>query len=164
MFPTATFAQSGGINSFQFFDIQVSPKVESIGGSGISLTANNDVSLTRLAPSLLNENMNNHFVFAFGDYFSDINILSFSFARKIHKLGLTSINFQTIDYGLFEYTDDFGNVLGEFSASDQIFSFSLAKKISNVFSLGMSLNMLNSKYSSYSAIALSSNISSTYFK
>ena len=64
---------------------------------------------------------------------------------------------------MFDYTDDFGNVLGEFSASDQIFSFSLAKKISSFFTLGMSLNLLNSKYSNYSSIALSSNISSTYF-
>ena len=52
-------------------------------------------------------------------------LLSFSFARKIDNLGLTSVNIQTINYGLFDYTDDFGNVLGEFSASDQIFSFSL---------------------------------------
>ena len=162
-FPSVTFAQSGGVSSFQFFDIQVSPKVESFGGSGISLPNNNDVSLTRVAPSLLNEDMNNNFVFAFSDYFSDINILSFSFARKIDNLGLTSVNIQTIDYGLFDYTDNFGNVLGEFSASDQIFSFSLAKKISSVFTFGMSLNLLNSKYSSYSSIALSSNISSTYF-
>jgi len=162
-FPSVIFAQSGGVNSFQFFDIQVSPKVESLGGSGISLPNNNDVSLTRLAPSLLNEEMNNNFVFAFSDYFSDVNILSFSFARKIDNLGLTSANIQTINYGLFDYTDDFGNVLGEFSASDQIFSFSLAKKISSFFTLGMSLNLLNSKYSNYSSIALSSNISSTYF-
>ena len=107
--------------------------------------------------------MNNNFVFGFSDYFSDINILSFSFARKIDNLGITSVNIQTIDYGLFDYTDDFGNVLGEFSASDQIFSFSLAKKISSIFTLGMSLNLLNSKYSTYSSVALSSNISSTYF-
>ena len=59
------FAQYGGINSFQFFDIIVSPKVESIGGSGISLPNNNDVSITRVAPSLLNEGMNNNFVFGF---------------------------------------------------------------------------------------------------
>ena len=163
LFPTLTFAQYGGINSFQFFDIIVSPKVESIGGSGISLPNNNDVSITRVAPSLLNDGMNNNFVFGFSDYFSDINILSFSFARKIDNLGITSFNIQAIDYGLFDYTDDFGNVLGEFSASDQIFSFSLAKKISSVFTLGMSLNLLNSKYSTYSSVALSSNISSTYF-
>ena len=163
LFPTVTFAQYGGINSYQFFDIIVSPKVESIGGSGISLPNNNDVSITRVAPSLLNDGMNNNFVFGFSDYFSDINILSFSFARKIDNLGITSFNIQAIDYGLFDYTDDFGNVLGEFSASDQIFSFSLAKKISSVFTLGMSLNLLNSKYSTYSSVALSSNISSTYF-
>ncbi len=163
LFPTVTFAQYGGINSFQFFDIIVSPKVESIGGSGISLPNNNDVSITRVAPSLLNDGMNNNFVFGFSDYFSDINILSFSYARKIDNLGITSVNIQAIDYGLFDYTDDFGNVLGEFSASDQIFSFSLAKKISSVFTLGMSLNLLNSKYSTYSSVALSSNISSTYF-
>ena len=161
-FPSVTFAQSGGVSSFQFFDIQVSPKVESFGGSGISLPNNNDVSLTRVAPSLLNEDMNNNFVFAFSDYFSDINILSFSFARKIGNLGLTSVNIQTINYGMFDYTDEFGNVLGEFSASDQIFAFSLAKKISSVFTLGMSLNLLNSKYSTYNSSALSSNISSTY--
>ena len=93
-FPSVIFAQYGGVNSFQFFDIQVSPKVESLGGSGISLPNNNDVSLTRVAPSLLNEGMNNNFVFAFSDYFSDINILSFSFARKIDNLGITSVNIQ----------------------------------------------------------------------
>lgn len=161
--PTVIFAQFGGANSFQFLDIQVSPKVESLGGSGISLPQNNDVSLSRLTPSLLNENMNNNFVFSYSDYFSDINILSFSFAKKIDKIGLTSINIQAINYGLFDYTDEYGNVLGKFSASEQLFTFSLAKKISSVFTLGMNLNLLNSQYSNYSSFAISSNLSSTYF-
>ncbi len=162
LIPNVIFAQSGGAHSFQFFNIQVSPKVVSLGGSGLSLPKNNDVSLSRLAPSLLNENMNNNFVFAYSDYFSDINILSFSFARKIDNLGFTSLNVQTINYGLLYYTDEFGNVLGEFSAIDQLFSLSIAKKISSFFTLGMSLNFLNSKYSNYSSSAFSSNISSTY--
>ena len=156
------FAQYGAGNVFSFVDIEVSPKIESIGGNGIALY-DNDVLLSRTTPSLLNNSMNNNIAFAFSDYFADINILSFSYARNIKNIGFMSFHIQAINYGTFDETDEYGNINGVFSAYDQLIAISYAKKISNFFTIGANINLLNSYYSDYSSFAITSNLSTTYF-
>ena len=161
-FPLSLFAQVGGITSFSFVDVELSPRIEAMGGSGIAII-DRDVSLGQTTPSLLNNKMHNSLVFSFADYFSDINLIGFSFARKLNEFGVFSIGFKAINYGEFEYNDDVGNNLGSFSAHDQVITFGLCRRLNEKITLGVNLNLLNSKYESYYAFAISSNISLTYF-
>ena len=161
-FPLSLFSQVGGITAFSFVDLEFSPRVEAMGGSAIAII-DRDVSLGQTTPSLLNNKMHNSLVFSFTDYFSDINLLGFSYARKLKEFGVFSIGFKAINYGEFEYNDDVGNNFGSFSAYDQVVTFGLGKSLSEKFTLGVNLNMLNSQYETYHAFAISSNISVTYF-
>jgi len=160
--PLNILAQVGGITAFSFVDLELSPRIEAMGGSGIAIV-DKDVSLGQTTPSLLNNKMHNSLVFTFADYFSDVNLIGFSCAKKWKEFGVFSLGFKAINYGEFDYNDAFGNNLGSFSAHDQVFTFGLGKSLSEKFILGVNLNMLNSQYETYHAFAISSNVSLTYF-
>jgi len=160
--PLSLLAQVGGITTFSFVDVELSPRIESMGGSGIAIL-DRDVSLGQTTPSLLNAKMNNSLVFSFTDYVSDVNLIGFSYARKWKDFGVFSIGLKAINYGKFEYNDAVGNNLGSFSAHDQVVTVGLGKSLNKRLRLGVNLNMLNSQYETYRAFALSSNVSLTYY-
>jgi len=160
--PLGLLAQVGGITAFSFVDVELSPRIEAMGGSGIAIV-DRDVSLGQTTPSLLNNKMHNSLVFSFTDYFSDVNLIGFSYARKWKEFGVFSIGLKAINYGQFELTDAVGNNLGSFSSYDQVITIGLGKNLNEKFTLGVNLNMLNSQYETYHAFALSSNVSVTYY-
>ena len=99
--PLSIIAQDGGQSAFSFVNIEHSPRIEALGGSAIAVF-DNDVSLSQTAPSLLNASMHNELVFTFGDYFSDINLLSFSYARNFKGIGTIGFSLKAINYGDFD--------------------------------------------------------------
>ena len=160
--PLSLLAQVGGITAFSFVDVELSPRIEAMGGSGIAIV-DIDVSLGQTTPSLLNAKMHNSLVFSFTDYLSDVNLIGFSYARKWKEFGVFSIGLKAINYGEFEHNDAIGNNLSSFSAHDQVITVGLGKSLNERFILGVNLNMLNSQYETYHAFALSSNVSVTYY-
>ncbi len=161
LLPFSLLSQTGGVNSFTFVNIETSPRIESIGGNAISIY-DGDLLLSQTTPSLLNQNMHNKIAFAFCDYFSDINLLSFAYAREIKEIGVFSIAIKSINYGSFDLNDPVGNTNGSFSASDQVFTLGIGKTLHDRLSIGMNLSILNSQYETYHSLALSSNLSTTY--
>ena len=139
IFPLSIIAQSGGQTAFSFVDIETSARVEALGGSGIAIF-DNDVSLVQTTPSLLNPEMDKDIVFSFGDYFSDINLLSFSFSKNIEELGVFALSLKAINYGSFDRNDKNGYNHAEFSANDQVLTFGFAKQLNKMFILGVNLN------------------------
>ena len=161
LFPFVVFSQLRGSNSYMFLNLETSPRVAAMGGNLIAVY-DNDLSLTRTTPSLLNASMNNQLVFSFTDYLSDINIISFSYAREFNMIGVLSLDFKSIDYGSFELNNEFGENMGNFSATDQIITLGIGRILNRSFSIGANLSLLNSNYESYNSLALSSNIATTY--
>jgi hypothetical protein len=160
-FPLISYTQVGGQNAFSFINIEHSPRVEALGGGAIAII-DDDISLSQNNPSLLNSKMHNEIFFSFGDYFSDINLLSFSFAYELQKIGVIGISLKSINYGDFVRTNFVGNEEGSFVANDQVLTFGIGKKVISNLIFGINLNLMNSTYDSYSSIALVSNLSVTY--
>jgi hypothetical protein len=160
--PLSLWAQIGGTNAFSFSNIEVSPRIEAIGSNAIAVF-DNDVSLSQTTPSLLNAEMHNELAFAFGDYFSDISLLSFAYTREFEKSGVIGLSLKAINYGSFERNNAEGYNQGEFSASDQILTIGIGKMINDKITFGANINLLNSVYDTYNSFALTSNISTTYF-
>jgi len=160
--PLNLLSQNGGKTAFSFVDVELSPSIEAMGGSVIAII-DNDVALAQTTPSLLNAEMHNGLVFSFTDYFSDINSIGFSYARKWKEFGIVSLGIKAVNYGDFEHNDAAGNNLGSFSAHDQVITLGIAKALNEKFTLGVNLNLLNSQYETYHALALASNVAITYF-
>ena len=159
--PLSILAQIGGINAFSFVDVVLSPRTEAMGGSAIAIM-DNDVALVQSTPSLLNPAMDNELAFLFTDYFSDINILGFSYAKQLKEIGVFLASLKAINYGDFEHNDEAFNNFGSFSAHDQVITLGFGKSLNKKFTLGINVSLLNSQYEVYHAFAITSNVSASY--
>ena len=160
--PLSILAQVGGINTFSFVDIALSPRTEAMGGSAIAII-DNDVSLVQSTPSLLNLTMDNELAFLFANYFSDVNLLGFSYAKQLKEIGVFSASLKALNYGNFEHNDETGNNIGSFSAHDQVLTLGFGKPLNEKITLGININLLNSQYEIYHAFAIVSNLSASYY-
>ena len=149
-------------SSYNVLNLNSSSRILSMGGSIIAIL-DNDVSLSFSTPSLLNEGMNNQISFNFLDYVSDVDLISFHSAKKISKKIMIFAGINAINYGEFYGTDAIGNATQNFTASQQIIVLGSSKKLSDKFTFGVNIHLLNSNLERYHSLTLSSNISSTYF-
>ena len=159
--PNILFAQIQN-SSYNSLNLNNSSRVLSMGGDVISIVGN-DVSLAFQAPSLLNKEMNRQMSFNFVDYVSDINFISFHYAQKISNNLMIFSGLDAINYGEFIGSDATGNSTSLFTANQQIFTLGTAKQISDKFTVGTNIKLLNSQLESYHSLSLSSNVSTTYF-
>ncbi len=160
--PLSILAQVGGINAFSFVDVALSPRIEAMGGSAIAII-DNDVTLVQSTPSLLNSAMDNELAFLVTDYFSDVNVLGFSYVKQLKGIGVFSASLKAINYGDFEHNDEAGNNVGSFSAHDQVITLGFGKPLNKNITLGINVNLLNSQYEVYHAFAIASNVSASYY-
>tara|TARA_B110000438_G_scaffold120196_1_gene117334 strand:+ start:8595 stop:9620 length:1026 start_codon:yes stop_codon:yes gene_type:complete len=151
-----------GNNSFSYINLDYSARSLAMGGNLISIY-DNDISLAQTTPSLLNSKMHNELGFSFVDYFSDIKMVSFYYARTLENIGCFSFGIDANSYGEFNASNEIGDQNLSFTANDQVITFGFGRELNSKISLGVNLSLLNSNYESYNALALSSNISSTYF-
>ena len=159
--PNILFAQIQN-SSYNSLNLNNSSRVLSMGGDVISIV-DNDVSLAFQAPSLLNKEMNRQMSFNFVDYVSDINFISFHYAQKIFNNLMIFSGLDAINYGEFIGSDATGNSTSVFTANQQIFTLGTAKQLSDKFTIGTNIKLLNSQLESYHSLSLSSNVSTTYF-
>ena len=159
--PNILFAQIQN-SSYNSLNLNNSSRVLSMGGDVISIV-DNDVSLAFQAPSLLNKDMNRQMSFNFVDYVSDINFISFHYAQKISNNSMIFSGLDAINYGEFIGSDATGNSTSVFTANQQIFTLGTAKQLSDKFTIGTNIKLLNSQLESYHSLSLSSNVSTTYF-
>ena len=101
IFSINCFSQSGGQSLFKFLEIENSARSQALGGYS-SAILDNDVSLSLMTPSLLNQSMNNELSFNVSDYFYDIKFLSFTYAKSINKTDVLGFGIRYFDYGNFE--------------------------------------------------------------
>ena len=158
--PICLFSQSG--SAYQFVNLESSPRSLAMGGSLISIF-DNDISLASVVPSLINEKLDNTLSLNYVDYFSDINLVSFQYSKKIKDFASILIGISSVDYGIFQQTNSIGLEESTFSANDQVFTLGLGKSINEKITFGVSLNLLNSKYENYQSSVFTSNISTTFF-
>lgn len=84
IFPFSVLSQSLN-SSFSFLNTEMSSRSLAMGGDLISIY-DNDILLAQKTPSILNTDMNNELGFSFVDYFSDISLVSFNYAKNFKKL------------------------------------------------------------------------------
>ena len=159
-FPYILFSQIQN-TSYNSLNLNSSSRILSMGSDVISVV-DNDVSLALFAPSLLNKRMHNQVSFNFVDYVSDINFISFHFSKIVNKNLMLFSGFDAINYGSFIVTDEVGNQINNFNASQQITTIGSSKYLGRNFTFGANIRLLNSQMETYHSVVISSNISTTY--
>jgi hypothetical protein len=131
--------QLGGLHTFEFLNLPTSPRIIALGGypiSGYDDDVNNGVN----NPSVINEQMLNNIALNYTNYYTDIFYGDVSYCFSVFNYNfLSSIKF--IDYGTFVETNEYGQQIGSFSASEYVISLGSHKKINSLFNIGV-----NSKF------------------
>ena len=145
---------------FSFFNTDFSATSLSLGGNVIAKS--DDISLTYKTTSLLNQSQINHIALDYLSLSNEINLFSFVYANELKKFGMYNIGVKNLNYGNFQGYDANGFQTNEFHANDLMFFTGISKMIIKDLTLGLNLELLNSNYESFSAMAIASNTSLTY--
>lgn len=161
LFPV--YSQLGGINAYEFLNLPGSARISSLGGNQIAVR-DYDVNLASGNPALLNASMHNHLSFNHSFLFDGIQFGLVNYAHHVQKIDATLYGgVHYVNYGTFDETDQFGNITGEFKASDYSFVLGTGKTVYDRLAIGAHLKMVSSNLASFASLAMAADIGATYF-
>lgn len=158
-----SYSQVNGSSVFRSLNTVTSARAAALGGNQIAV-ADGDLGLSFFNPALLDSTMNNRMELSYLNYFSDINFGSAHYAKTLKNAGTASLAVQYVDYGDFNETDQFGNVLGNFSASDVIVNLGFGRRLDSNFTAGANLKYINSSFVDYSSSGIALDLGLHYYK
>lgn len=156
------FAQMGE-NVYTFLNIPSNARQASLGGDAISIR-DNDVSQSINTPSLMNLEMSNHISANYSSYIADTHFGTIAYAHDLGRGHLVGVNLRYLNYGSMLRTDEGGNVLGDFSASDASFGLGYAYQIDDDWTIGGGMSLISSKIDVYHSMAAAGLASVTYYR
>jgi hypothetical protein len=161
LIPLSAYPQLGGRNTYEFLNLTNSARVASLGGKVISVW-DDDLNLAFHNPALLNEEMRNHMVLNYVNYFMDVNYGYVSYAGEIDRIGSVAAGIHYINYGKFIAADEFGYRNGTFTASEMALNLMLSRTIDSVFHVGINLKPVYSSLEKYNSFGIAADVGVTY--
>ena len=158
---TSLSAQTGGDNTFEFLNLTTSARILALGNVLVN-TFDDDVNLAQQLPSLNHVGMNHQFSVNFTNYYAGVKFGSLVYGLPSSKYENISVGMQYLNYGDFKRTDEFGNVIGEFSAGEYAVYASAAIYKVSAFRFGTTLKAVYSNLESYNSYGLLTDVSATY--
>lgn len=157
-----SFAQIGGDNTYEFLNLSNSARIASMGSNFLTIK-DDDITLALANPSLISNEMNNHFALSFVDYYSDINYGFASYSKTFPKIGSYVATMQYINYGTFDWTDHTGEKIGEFTAQEMALNIGWGRTLDSNFSIGANFKAIYSSFESYSSFGIAVDVAGTYY-
>ncbi|MDZ4750349.1 MAG: type IX secretion system protein PorQ [Flavobacteriales bacterium] len=154
-------AQVGGTQVFSSLSIPASARESALGGAMLAMK-DGDLNLCIRNPSLLDSAVAGKVTFGYIDYFAKTNAGVFAYARTISPKLTAAASIQFLSHGQLDETDELGNVIGQFGASDFSAGIGLGYRVDSLFSLGGSVKMVYSSLANYYAAGLLFDLSATY--
>ena len=154
-------AQLGGTHSFSFLQLNTSPRATALGGylsSGLDGDINNGI----YNPSLINPLMTNQLGLNFTNYYSGTTYGDIGYCFRVDDYQLIS-SIKFIDYGQFDETNEFGQLIGEFGAGEYVFSLATNTIIDSTFYVGLNGKLAYSSLYQLNSLAVFLDLACTYF-
>lgn len=133
-----------------------------MGGTFISVW-DNDGASGHMNPSLLHRGMNHQLALNYINYLTDARMGYAGFVHHVEPWQTTcyaGVMYQ--DYGTFQHTDEYGNVLGTFEAAEYSITVGMARRFAGNFQYGLSLTGLQSRLESYTASGIAASLAGSY--
>lgn len=153
-------AQIGGTSVYNFLNVYPNARIAALGGSAI-VTPDNDMSLVLANPSLLTKKMQNQFSMNYLRYFADMGMGYFGYAWNTKSARPLSAGVHYINYGVFDKTDESGNIIGSFAANDFCFHFSTSRIYQN-WNIGVNAKVIYSEMESYTSLGLAADVAASW--
>lgn len=148
--------------SYKFLQLSSNSRSLALGGNQYGVN-DNDIHIAFQNPSVINKNMHQHIGFTFTDYFNSVNYGNVGYAHDFKKIGSFTGAIQYIGYGEFKHTDNIGNVLGDFNASEYSFNIGWGRQLDSHFFIGSNVKNIYSSLETYHSYALAVDLAGTYF-
>lgn len=149
-----SFGQIGGESTYQFLSLSNSARVAALGGIQVAIQDSTDLGLPFFNPALLRSSMNNHLIFSYINYISDINYGYASYAHSLGKYGTLAGGVHYINYGNFTEADEDGNITGShFSAGEYSLNIIWSNYYRHIW-YGVTLKPVYSVFESYRSLGI----------
>jgi hypothetical protein len=158
---TAT-GQLGGDRAHGFLAIPHTARQAILGGSAISAGDAENVQLYQENPANLDSVSDNRFLLTYNNYIADLNSGLFYYAKHIKGIGTFGAGFTFMNYGTFTRTADNGDILGEFSANDNLFTLGYGRSFDSLWVLGANIKFIYGNYADVSQTAIAVDLAAGY--
>jgi hypothetical protein len=160
--PVLMHAQKGGESTYSFLGLTNAAKVAALGGELVSLM-DDDINLIFHNPSLLTPQMHNHLNLNYVNYFAGVNYGYASYAYHLEGIGNFAGGIHYVNYGTFDRTDELGQSMGTFRASEYALNLFYSRSIIDTFlTAGINLKPLYSSLENYSSLGIALDAGITY--
>lgn len=153
--------QIGGTTVYQVLNLPPSARTAALGGMAPSVW-DNDPSLAYYNPSLANPTMSNRISMNYANYLADIQYGYLAYSHDLGKWGTPVVGLQFLHYGEFLEADEFGEILGTFTAAEYSLNLGYAYHLDSVLTVGVTLRPVYSVLERYTSFGLSSDFGLTY--
>lgn len=155
-------AQNGVNKVFSFLELSNSSRLTALGSNMASIH-DNDVSLVLSNPSYICDSMHSALALNYTNYFSDINYGFVTYSHTFEKAGSFAASVQYLNYGNFQETDIYGNVLGNFNAYDMALTMGWGRKLHDNFSIGANAKFIYSDLYKAVSSGVAVDVAGSYF-
>lgn len=160
--PVSLQAQFGGQFVYKFVNLPTSARVAALGGNQIAVM-DDDINLAYGNPALLNPQMHQQIAFNHSFLFDGIQHGFAAFGHYAEKIETTFYGgFQYINYGEFNLTDEFFQVLGTFQPREVAANIGAGRMVDERISLGANLRYMSSQFEAYNSSAIALDLGATY--
>lgn len=159
---TASYAQVGGRNAYQFLQMPTSPKQAALGGTNVTISGT-DVNQVIYNPAALNNDMVGNLGANFGRFYGDVNLGSAAYAHQFKNGRNMHIGVTYLNYGSIDGYDENGVGTGTFTGNDIALSLGYAHPIEGTnFTVGANIKAINSTLEKYNSFAIAADIGGMY--
>ena len=147
-------AQKGGEYTYSFLGLTNSARVAALGGDVVSLL-DDDINTVFHNPALLTPGMHNNLSLNYVNYFAGVNYGYASYAYTLENIGNLAGGIHYINYGTFDQTDELGESLGTFRASEYALNLFYSRGfLDSALTTGINLKPIFSSLEQYTSFGL----------
>lgn len=155
-----SFAQAGR-SVFSFLELPYSARHNALGGGNVSIS-DGDFGLALNNPALLSSATHRMLSLHYAYYGAAMNFASAQFGYNWGH-NYTGYAIHYLDYGRFQYADDYGYQPGTtFTARDFLVDLLYARQLSHGFRIGVAIKPIYSAYEVYHSFALGADVGAYY--
>ena len=153
---------TGGQHAFEFLRLPQSPHISALGGANVA-NPMPDVSLALQNPALMRPVLHNQLSLAYNSYYAGISVANLAYGYHVANLNTSFIfGIQYLNYGSFDATDNIGNVIGTFKATDFAASLGASRAYGERWRYGGAIKLAYSSLADKTAAGLLMDVGITY--
>ena len=147
-------------STYDFLRIDVGARAAALNGSFVSMK--DDPNVLFYNPASIGTLTEPKISASYVDYLMDVNAGTLSYGQSIEGIGSIGAGVIYMNYGSFQRTDEFLNVLGTFNAAEVAFVAGIAAHYDEDILVGMNVKYIYSSIAEYSSTALAVDLGFLY--